>query len=112
MTLEELYSALCSAMPGRVFYGSNAYDSGGNAPPPYAVYQEVSGRARLYADDSPVYRSSSVQITLVTRNKDPAAERALEAALTRNGLRFSLLSESVDPDECVSRVYETELEEI
>lgn len=112
MTLDGLFSILSSAMPGRVFYGSNVYDSGGVAPPPYAVYQEVGARAPLYADDSPVYRSSSVQITLVTRNKDPAAERALEGALERNGLRFALISESVDPDESVARVYETRLEEI
>lgn len=112
MTLEGLYSLLSRVMPGRVWYGTNVYDGENPADPPYVVYQETGNRASLHFDDRPAFRYSDAQVTLVTERKDPVRERALEEALSRAGLEYSLLSETTDPDRSVSRVYETRLEEI
>ena len=68
--------------------------------------------AHFMYDDNYIYYRSSVQITLVSKNKDLNLEEDLEQALLDNGLVFSLLSESKNSDRSISRIYEIYMEEI
>lgn len=111
MKLEDIYTTLNKALPGRVYYGTNVYDNEDNASMPYIVYQEISKRAIGYADDVPLTYVSSIQITLVTSKKDVTLERRLEKELLNNNLSYSLLSEFFNSDKSVNRVYEIKTEE-
>lgn len=112
MKLEDLFSILNLVLEGKVFYGSNVYDNEDNASIPYIVYQEVNRRPIGYHDDLPILYSSVVQITLVTKKKDKALEESLEQELLKNGICFSLISESHNSDKSINRVYEIKMEEI
>ena len=108
MTLETIYSILDEVLKGKVFYAVNVYDNEENAPMPYIVYQEITKRPKGYV---PIFYVSSVQITLVTKKKDLALEETLEKALLKNGLSFSVLSETHNSDKSINRVYEIEMED-
>lgn len=109
MTLEELYSVLDTVLPDKVFYGINLYDNEQNAEMPYIVYQEIGSRAIGYHDDKPIFYASTVQITLVTKQKTPALEHRLEQELLNKELNYSLTSEFLNSDKSVNRVYEIKL---
>lgn len=106
MTLEKLYSILNTVLENKVFYGVNVYDNESNAEMPYIVYQEVNSRAIGYHDDEPIFYASSIQITLVTKQKTPALEKRLEQTLLANKINYSLTSEFLNADRSVNRVYE------
>lgn len=106
MTLEEIYSILDTVLPNKVFYGSNIYDNDDNASMPYIVYQEISKRAIGYHDDKPILFTTSIQITLVTKNKNPELEKMLEQTLLNNNINYSLTTEFHNSDRSVNRVYE------
>jgi hypothetical protein len=112
MELTTLYSILNTALPNKVFYGTNAYDNEDNVSMPFIVYQEVTKRPSAFKDDKPLIYKSSVQITLVTKSKDVELESKLEKALLDNSLVFSLLSEFRNEDKSLNRVYEIYMEEI
>jgi hypothetical protein len=111
MELRQLYSMLDSVLPGKVSYGTNIYDNGENASMPYIVYQEISKRPTGYMDDSPISYRKTVQVTLVTKNKDPELEKRLEQAFINDGMNYSMTNESRNSDRSVSRVYEIKLED-
>lgn len=106
MTLERLYSILNSVLKDKVFYGVNTYDNEQNAEMPYIVYQEINSRPIGYHDDKPIFYASTIQITLVTKQKAPAIEKKLEKTLLENKLNYSLTSEFLNADRSVNRVYE------
>ena len=112
MKLSELFSILNLALPNKVFYGTNVYDNDDNASMPFIVYQEVSKRPRGFDDDKPTWYRSSVQITLVTKNKDLTLEGLLEKAILDNGLVYTLISENRNADKSLNRIYEIYMEEI
>lgn len=112
MTLENIYSILNKVLKNKVFYAVNVYDNDENAPMPYIVYQEISKRPKGYHDDAPIFYSSNIQITLVTKHKDMNLEKKLEKELLQNGLSCSVLGETHNSDKSINRVYEIKMEDI
>lgn len=112
MEIKKLYSLLNKVLPNKVFYGSNNYDNEDYASMPYIVYQEVNKRPIGYHDNVPICYDSTIQITLVCKNKSLELERTLEKKLLNNGFNYSLLSEFFNSDKSVNRVYEIHMEDI
>lgn len=111
LNLEELYSILNSVLESKVFYGINVYDNEDNARMPYIVYQEISKRPIGYHDDFPIKYQRTIQITLVTKRKDTLLEGKLEKILLKRGIFFSVLTENINSDKSVNRIYEIKMEE-
>ena len=111
MYLEKLRNTLLSVVP-KVFYSTNEYDNEDNAEPPFIVFQEISKRASVFAEDKPVFYMSTIQITLVTKKKDPALETKLKTTLLKNGYTPQNLSEFRNEDGSINKIYEVRLEEI
>ena len=111
MYLEKLRKTLLSVVP-KVFYATNEYDNEDNAEPPFIVFQEISKRASVFAEDKPVFYMSTIQITLVTKKKDPALETKLKTTLLKNGYTPQNLSEFRNEDGSINKIYEVRLEEI
>ncbi|MDE7264034.1 MAG: hypothetical protein K2N64_05185 [Anaeroplasmataceae bacterium] len=111
MKLEKLYSILNKVLGTKVFYGINVYDNEDNASMPYIVYQEISKRPIGYHDDFPIRYQRTIQITLVTKRKDTLLEQKLEKQLLKKGIFFSVLTETINSDKSVNRIYEIKMEE-
>jgi len=110
--LTQIYSLLQSIIPNKVTYGTNIVDAIALDVYPFIVYQEISNRATTYADNRPSVRIITYQITLVTEQKDPTREAQLEEALENAGFNYQMVTEYVNEDNSVNRVYEIKLEEI
>ena len=108
--LEELREVLLK-VNSKVFYASNEYDNDSVTDPPFIVYQEINKRAGSFSDNKPDYYVSSIQITLVTKKKDPDLEHLLEETLLLNDYTFEVQSEYRNQDSSINRVYEIRLEE-
>jgi hypothetical protein len=105
--LESLYQILSSVLPGEVTYGKKeAIDHGDD----YIIYQEVSNRGALYADDYVTMRILSVQINLITKQKNLELEERLEVSLYYGGYEFQMITEYQNEDGSINRVYEIKLE--
>lgn len=111
MKLDNIYSILTSILKDKVFYGMNIYDNEDNAKMPYIVYQEISKRPIGYHDDEPILFSSNIQITLVTKKKNLTLEKRLEETLLNNNINYSMISEFLNSDKSVNRVYEIKIME-
>ena len=109
--LTELRSILLTVLP-TVIYAHIDYDNEQNADPPLIVFQDISKRPQVFADNKPTYYERTVQITLITKKKDEVLERNLEKALLDNDYVFSLTTEFKNSDGSLNRVYEIRLEEI
>ena len=109
--LEKLRKTLLKVVE-KVFYATNEYDNEDNAEPPFIVYQEISKRAYLFAEDKPVIYTSVIQITLVTKQKNVGLENVLIATLINAGYTPQNLSEYRNEDGSINKVYEVRLEEI
>lgn len=105
--LEHLFSTLDSVLPGKVSYGTR---EGLESDLNYIIYQELSNRSIVYADDVAIAKVSTFQISLITEKKDLLIEERLEATLYFNNYEFDLLSEFVNEDGSVNRVYEIKKE--
>ena len=110
MTLESLYTFLCSLVNGRVYYGYNHYDENEQIKP-YITYFEVNKKATIFADNKPNYYVSNIQITLVTDKKDIQLEKSLETSFLKEGLNFQLLSEYRSDEGEIFRAYEIKMED-
>jgi len=110
--LTQIYTLLQSVIPNKVTYGTNIVDAVNLDVYPFIVYQEISNRAVTYADNRPSIRIITYQITLVTEKKDPSLEALLEAALSGSGFNYQMVTEYVNEDSSVNRVYEIKLEDI
>ncbi|MCI1244854.1 MAG: hypothetical protein LKG11_02800 [Bacilli bacterium] len=108
--LEELRQVLLQ-VNSKVFYAANEYDNDSVTEPPFIIYQETTKRAGLFNDNKPAFYVSDIQITLVTKKKDPDLEHVLESTLLQNDYTFEVLSEYRNPDGSINRVYEIRLEE-
>ena len=109
--LEKLRKTLLKVV-NKVFYATNEYDNEDNAEPPFIVFQETSRRVSLFAEDKPVYYTSVVQITLVTRRKDVGLENILIGTLISEGYVPQNLSEYRNEDGSINKIYEVRLEDI
>lgn len=109
--LEKLRITLLKVV-NNVFYATNEYDNEDNAEPPFIVFQETSKRASLFAEDKPVFYTSVVQITLVTKQKNVGLEKFLITTLIKAGYTPQNLSEYRNEDGSINKVYEVRLEEI
>jgi len=110
--LTQLYQILQTVIPNKVTYGTNIVDATALDVYPYIVYQEISNRATIYADNCPSVRIITYQITLVTEQKDTSLEERLEAALYGLGFNYQMTTEYVIEDNSVNRVYEIKQEEM
>jgi len=105
--LEALYDTLNSVLPGKVSYGTRV---GLEDDPNYIIYQELSNRSIVYADDRVVAKVATFQVSLITEKKNIGLEEQLEASLYFMGYEFELLAEFVNEDSSVNRVYEIKQE--
>jgi hypothetical protein len=105
--LEVLFDTLNSVLPGNVSYGTR---DGIEEDLNYIIYQELSNRAIVYADDRAVAKVATFQVSLITERKNLGLEEQLEASLYFRGYEFELLSEFVNQDGSVNRVYEIKQE--
>ena len=110
-TLEKIYQLLNGVLPGKVSYGTNIVDALEIDVIPFIVYQEISDRATTYADNVSVFRIVTIQITLVTEKKDPLLESRFEEALYLAGFNYQMITEYLNDDNSVNRVYEIKTEE-
>jgi len=105
--LESLYQTLNSVLPGQVSYGKKeSIDHGDD----YIIYQEVSNRGTIYADDYVTMRILTIQINLITKNKNLELEERLEVSLYYGGYEFQMTTEYQNEDGSINRVYEIKLE--
>jgi len=105
--LENLYQVLESVLPGQVFYGTK---SSVNQNTDYIIYQEISNRGTMYADDKAQAREATIQINLITEKKNLELEERFELYLYLSNYEFQMLSEFVNEDGSTNRVYEIKLE--
>jgi len=109
--LERIYQTLDGVLHNKVSYGTNVVDVGEASVLPFIVYQEISKRPVSYADDRSIIRVSTIQITLVTENKNQGIEQSLEEALYVNGYNYQMITEYLNDDGSINRVYEIKMEE-
>lgn len=107
-----LYQLLNQVTIGKVYYGINRSDEESHSVMPFIVYQEVSNRGMLYADDTTIARQLIIQITLVTEKKDPIIEQQLENQFIKNNLNYEMTTEYLNSDHSINRVYEIRMEVI
>jgi len=105
--LENLYQVLESALPGQVTYGTRENIS---QVSDYIVYQELSNRGTVYADDKVHMRIATIQINLVTQKKNLELEERLELYLYLSNYEYQMLSEYANEDGSITRVYEIKME--
>ena len=109
--IEHLFQILNTVLPDKVTYGTNTIDDELEVYP-FIVYQEISDRVQSYADNQSLVRIITYQITLVTKTKDRLIEEQLETALYQSGMNYQMITEFVNEDHSVNRVYEIKQEEI
>lgn len=107
--LTNLYQYLSLLFPNQVFY---AHYITSQVKMPYLIYQELSKRPSLYADDFFVYQTRTIQLTLVMDKKDLTIEDRLEQGLNEQGIVYQMISEFLGPDKTLHRIYEIKMEEI
>jgi len=105
--LEALFETLNSVLPGKVSYGTRV---GLEDDPNYIIYQELTNRTIVYADDKSIAKVATFQVSLITEKKDLSLEEILEASLYFMGYEYELLSEFINEDGSVNRVYEIKQE--
>lgn len=111
-SLEKIFTILNTVLPDRVTYGTNIVDAATVDVYPFIVYQEISNRSIVVADDRTLVRVITYQITLVTEDKTPILEDTLEEALRAQGYVYEMTTEYVNEDNSVNRIYEIRQEEI
>lgn len=108
MSLHEL-ATLLQSIPG--FSGKVAYYEfqEGEAPElPYIVYLETGG-SNFVADNTVVYRQTTVDIELYTALKDPTLEKTLEYALSAAELIWTKDEDYLDGERCFMITYTVEI---
>lgn len=79
----------------------------GNAPElPFICYR-FAGSNNLHADGGVYFAASAVDIELMTKDKDPAAEKLLEAALC--GIHWEKSEAYIESQGCFRILYEIEV---
>lgn len=104
MSLNELATLLQSIpeFSGKVAY--NEFPDGEAPEMPYIVYLEAGGN-NFYADNTLVFRQTTVEIELYTALKDPPLEKALEYALSAAELIWTKDEDYLDSERCYMITY-------
>lgn len=103
-----IYSILNEVLPGNVFY---ALQINPNANVPFIVYQEINKRPVKFHDDFSFMKLTTIQISLVTSNKDLKLEKQLEDKLDDHDIEYQMISEFHLKDSGIYRIYEIKMEE-
>ncbi len=106
--LEFIYGILNEVLPNKVYYALSIEEQ---LELPIIVYQELNKRNRLFSDDKYLLKESTMQINLITENKDIELERSLEDTLTNYDVEFNMVSEFYLKDSGLYRIYEVKMEE-
>lgn len=106
---EPLYQTLNYVCPGQVSYGTKENLAQSDT---YIIYQEISNRGTIYADDKVKVRILTIQINLITKRKNLELEEKLEVSLYLAGYAFQMLTEYQNEDGSINRVYEIKMEVI
>lgn len=104
MTLDEIYTILKAVYP-------TAYWSFpvGEAPPmPFICFFE-EGSDNFGADNIVYHHTKTVNIELLTREKNPTAEQAVETALTNAGIYWEKTSTHLDDEDAFECIYTVEV---
>jgi signal recognition particle GTPase len=107
-----IHAILNSILINKVYYGKNQVDNAQMLQAPFIVYNERSNRGIVYSDNHARVRESIIQVTLVTKNKDTVLEDKLENTLIENDIEFQMVTEFINDDNSISRVYEVRMEVI
>jgi hypothetical protein len=105
--LKQLFTTLDNVLPGKVSYGTR---DGIKDESEYIIYQELNNRSIVYADDIAIAKVSTFQVSLITEKKDLILEDRFESSLYFNNYEFELLSEFINEDGSVNRIYEIKME--
>lgn len=84
----------------------NAWPSGNAPKMPFICYRST-GSNNLHADGGVYFSASAVDIELMTKEKDPAAEARLEAALS--GIHWEKSETYIESQQCFQILYEIEV---
>lgn len=109
--LKRIYEVLNSVLKNKVTYGKREHIAINNNNE-YIIYQVISNRGVLYCDDKIRLRVVTIQINLITKNKNLELENRLEDFLDANGFSFQMVSEYQNDDFSINRVYEIKMEVI
>lgn len=101
-TLEELYNALSSVPTVSVAY--NHFPEDEKVPLPVIVY-DVTGSRNFPADNKVFHPILIIEAQLVTANKDPATEAAVEAKLDECELVWDKTEAFLDTEKCYQIIY-------
>lgn len=104
-----LYQVLNQVLENKVYYALSIKES---IELPIVVYQELKNKSKLFADDSYIFRESTIQITLITKDKNLRLEKALEDKLKENDINYQLVNEFYLNKSGLYRIYEIKMEEI
>lgn len=107
--IEFIYQILNEVLPNNVFYSLSIKEK---VELPVIVYQELKKRNKIYADDSYLLKESTIQITLITKDKSINLEKSLENKLKANDIDFSMINEFYLLDSGLYRIYEIKMEEL
>ena len=107
--LLNIYQILNEVLPNKVSYALLIEEK---IELPIIVYQELYKRNQTFSDDESLIKVSTIQITLLTENKDINLERALEAKFKENKIEYNLISEFYLKKSGLHRIYEIIMEEI
>lgn len=107
-----IHSILNNVLTGKVFYGRISVDNQDSIQYPFIVYSERNKRGIVYSDNKSKILQSIIQITLVTKNKDTELEDRLENTLIENDIEYQMVTEFINLDNSISRVYEVRMEVI
>lgn len=106
--LKTIYDLLNQVTKSKVYYALFADE---NIRPPFIVYQEISKRNKTYVDDYYLIKTTTIQITLVTKDKDIAIQEKLETVLTNNNIEYQMINEYHLTDTGLYTIYEIKMEE-
>lgn len=106
--LEFVYQILNEVLPNNVFYALSIKE---NIQLPIIVYQELKKRSKTYADDSYLLKESTMQMTLITKDKNINLEKSLENKLTEYDIEYQMINEFYLTDSGLYRIYEIKMEE-
>ena len=107
-----IHTILNNILEDRVFYGRISVDNEETVQYPFIVYSERNKRGIVYSDNLAKILQSIIQVTLVTKNKDIELEERLENTLIENDIEFQMVTEFINLDNSISRVYEVRMEVI
>lgn len=107
--LKHLYELLDDILPRSVSYSKEIKHK--TLKLPFIVYTETNKKPLSFVDNKPILYIKTLQITLITVNKDTKLEQKLEKSLIGSGFYFTLLTEYMNDDHSINRVYEIKMEE-